>query len=88
MIFYLNDYNGGTMSICDYLVERIKRERRTKTIQQSGYLIVKGLLKKKANGAVLFDRLDDLFDIPKEKEKPTITKEELINDFENYLKGV
>ena len=76
------------MSICDYLVERIKRERRTKTIQQSGYLIVKGLLKKKANGAVLFDRLDDLFDIPKEKEKPTITKEELINDFENYLKGV
>jgi len=87
IIFYLNDYNGGTLGICDYLFERIKREIRKKTIQQSGYLIVKGLLKKKG-GDCVFKILDDLFEIPKEKEKPQKTKEELIDDFENYIKGV
>ena len=30
----------------------------------------------------------DLFDIPKPKEKPQKTEEELINDLENYIKGV
>lgn len=88
MIYYLNDYNGGTLGICDYLFERIKRETRKKTIQQSGYLIVKGLLKKKTNGNSLFNVLDDLFEIPKEKVKPQISEEELIEDFENYIKGV
>lgn len=88
MIFYLNDYNGGTLGICDYLFERIKRETRSKTIQQSAYLLVKGLLKKKTNGNSLFNVLDDLFDIPKEKEKPQKTKEELIDDFEKYVKRV
>lgn len=40
------------------------------------------------NGSGLFNMLDDLFDIPKEKEKPQKTEEELINEFENYVKGV
>ena len=70
----------------DYLVERLKRETRLKTIQQSGYLIVKGLLKKKG-GNGLFDALDELFDIPKQVVKPQKSKEELINEFENYIKG-
>ena len=84
----MNDYNGGTLGICDYLFERIKRETRKKTIQQSGYLLVKGLIKKKMDGNGLFDILDDLFDIPKKQEKPKMTEEELINDFEKYVKGV
>lgn len=88
MIFYLNDYNGGTLGICDYLFERIKRETRSKTIQQSAYLLVKGLIKSKSGNTSLFYALDDVFDIPKEKEKPRMTEEELINDFENYVKGV
>lgn len=88
MIFYLNDYNGGTLGICDYLFERIKRETRSKTIQQSAYLLVKGLIKSKSGNTSLFNSLDDVFDIPKEKEKPRMTEEELINDFENYVKGV
>lgn len=88
MIFYLNDYNGGTLGICDYLFERIKRETRSKTIQQSAYLLVKGLIKSKSGNTSLFNALDDVFDIPKEKEKPIMTEEELINDFENYVKGV
>jgi hypothetical protein len=29
-----------------------------------------------------------LFDIPREKEKPQKTQEELIDEFENYVKGV
>jgi hypothetical protein len=36
----------------------------------------------------LFDALDDLFDIPKIKEEPKMTEEELIIDFEKYVKGV
>lgn len=86
MIFYLNDYNGGTLGVCDYLFERIKRETREKAIRQSGYLIVKGLLKKKGSGGdELFSALDELFDIPKKKEKPRKTKEELIDEFESYI---
>ena len=73
--------------MCDYLFERIKRETRKKTIMQSGYLLIKGLIKKKGGGE-LFNVLDNLFDIPKEKEKPQKTEEELINEFENYIKGV
>lgn len=88
MIFYLNDYNGGTLGVCDYLFERIKRETRSKTIQQSAYLLVKGLIKSKSGNTSLFNALDDVFDIPKEKEKPRMTEEELINDFENYVRGV
>jgi hypothetical protein len=48
---------------------------------------VKGLLKKKGNRDMLFSVLDDLFDIPKAEEKPKKNKEELIEDFENYIKG-
>lgn len=81
MIYYLNDYNGGTLGICNYLFERIKREMRTKTIQQSGYFIVKGLLKKKGASGV-FDTLDDLFDIPRQERKPQKTKDELIDEFD------
>ena len=55
---------------------------------QSGYLIAKGILKKKTNGNELFNMLDDLFDIPKAKEKPQMSEEELIEDFEKYVKGV
>lgn len=74
--------------MCEYLFERIKRETRSKTIQQSAYLLVKGLIKKKGGGSGIFNVLDDLFDIPREKEKPQKTEEELINDLENYIKGV
>lgn len=70
----------------DYLLERIKREQRLKTIQQSAYLLVKGLVKKKG-GAGMFNVLDDLFDIPKTKEKPQKSEEELIEEFEKYVKG-
>lgn len=72
--------------MCDYLFERIKREVRKKTIMQSGYLLVRGLLKKKT-GEDLFNVLDELFDIPKPKEKPQKSEEELINEFEDYIKG-
>ena len=40
------------------------------------------------NDSSLFNVLDNLFDIPKEKEKPQKSKEELINEFEDYVKGV
>lgn len=71
--------------MCDYLVERIKRESRKKTIMQSGYLLVRGLIKKKSNNDQFFNMLDELFDIPKPKEKPTKTKDELVEDFEKYI---
>ena len=74
--------------MCEYLFERIKRETRSKTIQQSGYLLIRGLIKNKMNDGSLFNVLDDLFDIPKPKEKPQKSKEELIEDFEKYVKGV
>ena len=74
--------------MCEYLIERLKRETRIKTIQQSAYLLVKGIIKKKGGGSGLFNVLDNLFDIPKEKERPIKSKEELIDDFENYIKGV
>jgi hypothetical protein len=67
-------------------MERIKRETRSKSIQQAGYLIVKGLLKSKGDGNSLFVHLDKLFDIPQEEKKPQKTKEELIDDFEKYIK--
>lgn len=71
----------------DYLCERIKREARSKSIQQAGYLIVKGLLARKGKGDSLFRHLDALFDIPQEVEKPQKTEEELIDEFEEYIKG-
>lgn len=52
------------------------------------YLIVKGLIKSKTDNVGLFNALDSLFEIPHEKEKPKKSKEELIDDFENYIKGV
>lgn len=73
--------------MCDYLIERIKRETRTKTIQQSAYLLVKGLIKKKNGGDSLFDVLDTLFDIPKKEKTQPKTEEELIYEFEDYVKG-
>lgn len=88
MIFYLNDYNGGTLSVCDYLFERIKIETRAKTVRQSAYLIVKGLLKKKTTNDAVFNALDDLFDIPKKEKRPQKSKEELMDEFEKYVKGV
>ena len=74
--------------MCEYLIERLKRETRIKTIQQSAYLLLKGIIKKKDGSSGLFNMLDDLFDIPKPKEKPQKTEEELIDDLENYIKGV
>ena len=52
---------------------------------QSGYLLVKGLLKKKASTPSLFNALDELFEIPKESEKPIASEEDLIKDFERYI---
>lgn len=74
------------MGICDYLFERIKRETRSKAIQQSAYLLVKGLVKAKV-GDKLFEHLDTLFDIPKREAKEQKSEEELINEFEDYVKG-
>lgn len=71
----------------DYLLARIKRETRAKAIQQAGYLIVKGLLKNKADGDALFEHLDNLFEIPKQAVKPQKTEEELLDDFERYVRG-
>lgn len=73
--------------MCDYLIERIKRETRSKSIQQAGYLIVKGLLCRKGKGDALFNHLDKLFDIPEQVKAPQKTEEELINEFEDYIKG-
>jgi hypothetical protein len=73
--------------VVDYLFERIKRETRSKSIQQAGYLIVKGLLSRKGKGDALFRHLDALFDIPQAEEKPQKSEEELINEFEKYVKG-
>lgn len=74
--------------MCDYLFERIKRETREKTIKQGAYLLVKGIIKKKGGGSEkLFDVFDDLFDIPKPEIKEPKTKEELIDEFEQYIKG-
>ena len=40
---------------------------------------------KMSAGGKLFNILDDLFDIPREEEKPQMTEEELIDDFEKYI---
>ena len=74
--------------MCEYLFERIKRETRLKTIQQSAYILVRGLIKKKCKEDKLFNVLDNLFDIPASKEKHAFSEEELISDFEDYIKGV
>lgn len=71
--------------MCDYLFERIKRETQKKIIMQSGYLIVKGLVKNKNENNELFNSLDKFFEIPQPKEKPKHTEQELIDDFKNYL---
>lgn len=52
---------------------------------QSGYLLVRGLIKKRANNDQFFNVLDELFDIPKPKEKPQKTQDELLADFEQYI---
>lgn len=52
---------------------------------QSGYLLVRGLIKKKSNNDQFFNMLDELFEIPKPKEKPTMTQDELVADFEKYI---
>lgn len=52
---------------------------------QSGYLLVKGLIKSKSNNMQFFNALDELFDIPKPKEKPQKTQDELLADFEQYI---
>lgn len=72
----------------DYLIEKLKREQRSKTIQQAGYLLIKGLVAKKGGGGRMFDVLDDLFELPKKEKKPQKTQDELIDEFENYIKGV
>lgn len=59
---------------------------RLKSIQQGGYVIVKGLLMSRVQ-TNLFNYLDELFDIPKEVVKETKTEEELIDEFENFIKG-
>jgi hypothetical protein len=87
IIYYLNDYNGSSLGVVDYLFERIKRETRSKSIQQAGYLVVKGLLKKKGDGDALFKHLDALFDIPQAQAKPQKSEDELIDEFSNYVKG-
>lgn len=85
MIYYINDYNGGSIYLCDYLFERIKKETQKKIIMRSGYLIVKGLVKKDNGNDKLFNSLDKIFEIPQPKEKPKQTEQELIDDFKNYL---
>lgn len=52
---------------------------------QSGYLLVRGLIKKRTNNDQFFNALDELFDIPKSKEKPMKTEEELLAEFEQYV---
>ena len=74
------------MAVCDYPIERIKRELRVKAVQQGAYSIVKGLIKSRID-TNLFNYLDDLFDIPREVVKETKTKEELIEEFESFIKG-
>lgn len=50
-------------------------------------MLVKGLVKKKGTNNSMFDMLDDLFDIPKKEPKPQKSKEELVDEFEKYIKG-
>lgn len=52
---------------------------------QGGYLLIKGLIKSKSNNMEFFNSLDELFEIPKQKEKPQRTQDELIADFERYI---
>lgn len=50
---------------------------------QGGYLLVRGLVKKKANNEQFFNALDELFDIPKPKEKPMKSEDELLSELKN-----
>lgn len=54
---------------------------------QSGYLLVRGLIKKRTNNDQFFNALDELFDIPKPKEKPMKTEEELLAELKNVQWG-
>lgn len=56
-------------------------------MMQSGYLLVKGLIKNKSNNMQFFNALDELFDIPKPKEKPMKTEEELLAELKNVQWG-
>lgn len=56
-------------------------------MQQCGYLLLKGIVKNKGNNNALFDVLDDLFEIPKQKKKLQKTEDELIDEFNDYVKG-
>lgn len=69
----------------DYLAEKIKRDTRSKAMQQGAYLIVKGLLKR--GDDPLFDTMDKLFDIPYKEKPQQKTQEELEDEFEEYVKG-
>ena len=69
----------------DYIAERIKRDARTKTMQQGAYLIVRGLLKR--DNDPLFDTMDELFDIPHKEKTPQKTQKELEDEFDQYVKG-
>ena len=51
-------------------------------------MIARGVVKSKTNDNRVFDVLDELFDVPKKQERPQKSKEELIDEFEDYVKGV
>lgn len=69
----------------DYLFERIKKETQKKTMLQGAYLIVKGLINGKGENNELFNSLDELFEIPKQKKKAQQTQQELVDDFCKYI---
>ena len=71
--------------MCDYLFERIKKETQKKTMLQGAYLIVKGLINGKGENNELFNSLDKLFEIPKQKKKAQQTQQELVDDFCKYI---
>lgn len=47
---------------------------------------MKGLIKRKNTNDAVFKTLDDLFDIPRKEPSPPKTKEELVDEFELYVK--
>lgn len=52
---------------------------------QGAYLIVKGLINGKGENNELFNSLDELFEIPKQKKKAQQTQQELVDDFCKYI---
>ena len=52
---------------------------------QGAYLIVKGLINRKGENNELFNSLDELFEIPKQKKKAQQTQQELVDDFCKYI---